>query len=344
MMEDDPTGIVVRPAKVGLTEIAQRAGVSEATVSRVLNRRYGVAASTRDAVAAAMRELGLERELDGELVLLLTPNLSNPIFAEMCEQIENQLTPHGLKCVICPVYPGTVQERGYVEALVEAGVVAVVFLSTINTLRHADQSARQLLEGRGIPYVSINGGFAADSAPTISTDDWRAAEIAVTHLHSLGHRRIGLAAGPAGNTPADRRVEGFVTAMERLGANDPEALIVRGHYSIEGGRHAADELLSLEATGIVAGSDEMALGAITAAHRRGLAVPEDVSVVGYDDSSLLEYTDPPLTTVRQPIDRIAAQTARVIVSMVAGRPVAAGEMLIDPSIRLRASTAAAVVS
>ncbi|MFT4284286.1 MAG: LacI family DNA-binding transcriptional regulator [Protaetiibacter sp.] len=324
-----------------LAEIAEIAEVSEATVSRVLNRKYGVSAATRQAVEDALRKVGYERPMANELVVLLTPNLANPIFARQAERIENVLSPYGLKTIICPVYPGTVQERDYVTALMDSGVAAIVFLSSSNTIRNADHRVVQLVASRGIPYLSINGGFPESDAPVVSTDDWRAAEIAVAHLHDLGHRRIGLLAGPVGNIPADRRVEGFVDALEARGIEGPEDLVVRNHFNIEGGQQAAATLLALGATALVASSDEMALGAYRAIERAGLAVPGDVSVIGYDDSPLLDYTSPPLTSVRQPVERIAEHVGRLVTSLIAKREVADQEILVEPEIRLRGSTAPA---
>lgn len=323
---------------VRLAEVAAIAGVSEATVSRVLNRKYGVSAQTREQVERALAQIGYERPVKGEIVLILVPGLATPVFAAMCNAIESELTPHGLRAYICPIVPGSAQERDYIETILDAGLAAAVFLSASNTVRNADPVARQLLEGRGVPYVSVNGGFAEGSMPVVSTDDWRAAELAVAHLYDLGHRRIGMCAGPTGNTPADRRVEGFIDAMDALGLTDAEDLVVRHHYSVDGGRNAADELLPLGVTAIVASSDDMALGAIRAATRRGLHVPKDLSVIGYDDSYLLDFTAPPLTTVRQPVESIAENCVRTIVTMIQNRSVQSTETFIDPVLRLREST------
>lgn len=327
---------------VGLAEIAKKAGVSEATVSRVANRKYGVAASTRDVVEAAMRELGYARRVQGEIVLILVPDLTTPIFAILGNAIESELAPNGLRTVLCPVRPGSVQERDYVLSLADSGVAGVVFLSSGNTMRRGDQSAREMLQSRGIPFVSINGGFEGVQAPVYSTDDWRAAEIATRHLYDLGHRRIGMCAGPVGNTPADRRVEGFVQAMDNLALPGSEDLIIRQHYSAEGGRRAAEELISSGVTAIVAASDTMALGAVQAAQRQGLKVPDDLSVIGYDDAPVLDFTGPPLTTVRQPVERLAEYAGRAVVAMMANRAIDTDEMFFDPELRLRASTGPAI--
>lgn len=322
-----------------LSEVAALAGVSEATVSRVLNRKYGVSARTREQVEDALRQIGYERNLKGEIVLVLVPGLRTPFFGEMCNAIEAELSPHGLRAVIGPVLPGSVYERDYVEAFVDTGIAAAVFLSSSNTLVNADDSARALLESRGVPYVCVNGGFEAGESPVFSTDDWRAAELAVDHLYGLGHRRIGMCAGPVGNIPADRRVEGFLNAMEARGIENADDFVLRHHFTVDGGRHAADALLDMDVTGIVASSDEMALGAIRAVKRRGLRVPEDVSVMGYNDSYILEFTDPPLTSVSQPVEHLAQAVTRTLASIVKNRPVGSEEVFMEPTLRVRQSTA-----
>ena len=325
--------------KVGLTEVAARARVSEATVSRVINRRPGVAGRTRDAVERAIAELGYAPSNRGQLVAMITPWLSNPFFAEVAELVEAALAPHGLKGVICPSLPGGIQERDFVSALVDHGIVAAVFLSASNTLDDTDTEAYRILAARRIPFVGVNGGFAGYDAPVFSSDDLLAAEMAVDHLYGLGHRWIGMAAGPPGNRPADRRVRGFVAALERRGGTDAGLRVVRQVYTVEGGQSAAATLIADGATAIVAASDYMALGAIRAARRAGLSVPGDVSVVGYDGSMITEFVDPPLTTVRQPIDRLAKGVAHAVVALANHREVPTGELLFSPELVVRSSTA-----
>lgn len=325
--------------KVGITDVAAHAQVSEATVSRVINRRQGVSRKTREAVERAMAELGYERQTQGQLVAVVTEFVSNPFFADVAERIESALAPHGLKTVLCPVFAGGVQELDYLTSLVDKGVAAVVFLSSSNTVEGADTDGYELLRQRRVPYVGINGEFADGvPAPVFSTDDALAAELAVDHLHRLGHRRIGMASGPSGNRPADRRVRGFVEAMARRGLDDAERWVVRQSYSVEGGQAAATALVGLGATAIVAASDFMALGAVRGIRRQGLSVPGDVSVVGYDGSSVTEFTDPALTTVRQPADRLALEVGRSVLALVGNREVPTGELLFDPELVIRAST------
>ncbi|MFF9144912.1 LacI family DNA-binding transcriptional regulator [Streptomyces sp. NPDC014861] len=327
------------PRRVGLSEIAARAGVSEATVSRVVNRRQGVARRTRAVVEKAAAELGYARQVHGRLVAVVTEHVTNPFFAELAERIEAALAPHGLRTLVCPAFAGGVQERDYVEAMADKGVVAVVFLSVSNTLAGAPARMYERLRLREIPYVGVNGVFADGVAvPVYSTDDLLAAELAVEHLYRLGHRSIGMVSGPEGNTPADRRVRGFLDAMARRGLGDAGRLVVRQSFGVEGGQAAAQTLFARRATAIVAASDFMALGAIRGLRRLGCSVPGDVSVIGYDGSAITEFVEPPLTTVRQPSDRLALEVTRTVLALVARREVPVGELLFDPELVVRATT------
>lgn len=308
-------------------------------MSRVLNRRSGVAAATREAVERAMRDIGVSRPISGQLIAIVTPNLSTPFFAHLAERIEAELAPYGLRTLITAVRSGTVHEWDYVNVLVNAGVSAVIFLAAGNTLRYTEKSPAELLTSRGVPFVTINGGFQGIESPVFSTDETVAARLAITHLHGLGHRRIGLASGPAGNIPSERRIDGYLQAMDDLGLGRAEDLIVRHSYSLEGGQHAAKELLALGCTGIVAASDQMAFGVYLEARRAGLTIPGNVSLVGYDDDELLDVVSPPLTTIRTPAARLAQESAQSVLALISGESVPIREMRLTPELHLRESTA-----
>ncbi|GAA4564258.1 LacI family DNA-binding transcriptional regulator [Planotetraspora kaengkrachanensis] len=327
-------------AKVGISDVAARAGVSEATVSRVLNRRGVVAAGTRRVVEDAIRELGYDRGGQSQLVIVLTPGLAQPFFGRLCELIESALAPQGFKAVVCSTTVGGFQEIDFITSTMDLGIAGAVFASASNTLIGADPAPYRLLQERQIPFVSMNGAIEGVPAPSFSTNDKVAAALAVDHLWNLGHREIGMIVGPVGNRPSERRLDGFVESMNARGVEDPQRLVAHQVYTVEGGMSAAETLLDQGATAIVAASDYMALGAIRTAVRRGLSVPGDVSIVGYDDSQIMGFVDPPLTTVRQPIERIAQAISSTMVHLVNRRPVPAGELMFDPELIIRGSTAA----
>ncbi|MEV0188487.1 LacI family DNA-binding transcriptional regulator [Kitasatospora purpeofusca] len=332
---------------VRLADIAAQAGVSEATVSRVLNGKAIVAAATRQAVLAALDVLGYERPVrlrrrSAGLIGLITPELSNPIFPALSQVIEQVLSRHGFTPVLCTQTPGGSTEDELVEMLVDRGVSGIVFVSGLHADTTADHGRYGRLARRGVPFVLINGYSERIDAPFISPDDRAAMWMAVQHLVDLGHERIGLAIGQKRFVPAVRKIEGFVAAVHSLtGVREEEAAGLVHHtlFSVEGGHAAAGVLLDKGCTAIACGSDLMALGAIRAVRQRGLTVPRDVSVVGFDDSPLIAFTEPPLTTVRQPVEAMATAAVEALLEEVAGGQAQRGEFVFQPELVVRGSTA-----
>jgi LacI family transcriptional regulator, repressor for deo operon, udp, cdd, tsx, nupC, and nupG len=333
-----------------LSDIAQQAQVSEATVSRVLNDKPGVSADTRQAVLTALDVLGYERparlrKRSAGLVGLVVPELDNPIFPAFAQVVESALAQQGYTPVLCTQTPGGVTEDEYVEMLLDRQVSGIIFVSGLHADTTADPERYRKLVARPLPVVLVNGYVPGVDAPFISCDDRAAGEMGVGHLVALGHRRIGLISGPERFVPVQRKLAGYRAAMGSLLAAtdaDLDELASLSLFGVEGGHAAAARLLDRGATGIVCGSDLMALGAIRAARQRGLAVPGDVSVVGYDDSPLIAFTDPPLTTLRQPVQAMAVAAVRALVDEIHGHGAPHSEYVFRPELVVRNSTAAAV--
>ncbi|GGP43223.1 LacI family DNA-binding transcriptional regulator [Saccharothrix coeruleofusca] len=323
-----------------LSDIAAQAGVSEATVSRVVNGKPGVSAATRQAVVAAMDVLGYERppklrQRSQGLIGLIIPELSNPIFPVFAQVIEQVLTRDGYTPVLCTQTPGGSSEDQLTEMLVDRGVNGIVFVAGLHADTTADMDRYVKLAGRGVPFVMVNGYTDRVSAPFVSVDVRAAVRLAVTHLVELGHERIGLALGPRRYVPTQRMVEGL--ALVRPQAAD---LVEHSLFSVEGGQAAAAKLLDRGCTAIVCGSDLMAFGAIRAARQRGLHVPRDVSVVGFDDSPLIVFADPPLTTLRQPVDAMGQAAVHALLEEIGGTPAPHAEFVFQPELVVRGSTGA----
>ncbi|WP_049574914.1 LacI family DNA-binding transcriptional regulator [Streptomyces sp. SBT349] len=334
-----------------LADIAAQAGVSEATVSRVLNGKPGVAAATRESVLMALDLLGYERpprlvKRSAGLVGLITPELENPIFPAFAQVICQALTRQGYTPVLATQTPGGSTEDELTTMLVERGVSGIIFISGLHADTSADMERYERLRGFGVPFVLINGFSPKVRAPFVSPDDRAAMRLAVTHLVSLGHRRIGLALGPARFVPVQRKIEGFLRGMEEelgLPEKDARRLVEHSLYTLEGGQAATTELLARDCTAVVCASDMMALGAIRAARQRGLAVPEHCSVIGFDDSPLIAFTDPPLTTIRQPVPAMGQAAVRALLEEVGGTPAPHSEFIFLPELVVRGSTATAPV-
>ncbi|GIF17327.1 alanine racemase [Actinoplanes tereljensis] len=328
-----------------MADIARQAQVSEATVSRVINDRPGVSHETRMAVLTALDVLGYERperlrKRSAGLVGLVVPELENPIFPAFAQVIESTLAQQGFTPVLCTQSPGGVTEDEYVEMLLDRQVSGIVFVSSLSADTAADPSRYQRLLERPLPIVLVNGYAETIDAPFVSCDDRLAGDLAVSHLVALGHRRIGMISGPNRFINTQRKLAGYRTAMEReLGVIDPEVSLTL--FGVEGGEVAADRLLAQGVTGLICGSDLMALGAIRAARRRGLHVPKDVSVIGFDDSPLIAFTDPPLTTLRQPVASMAVAACRSLIDEINGHGAPRSEYLFRPELVVRESTAIA---
>jgi DNA-binding LacI/PurR family transcriptional regulator len=327
-----------------LADIARHAGVSEATVSRVLNGRPGVAERTRQSVLTSLDVLGYDRpsrlrRKSAGLVGLLIPELTNPIFPAFAQVIETALVRHGFTPVLCTHTPGGVHEDDYVQMLLDRGVAGIIYVSGQHADTTTDPRRYVQLRNRGLPIVLINGFMPGIDAPFVSNDDEASVELALSHLIHLGHSRIGLALGPPRYVPTQRKIAGFRRYMSMyLGEDDVDDLIATEMYTVEGGQAAASRLLEHGCTALVCGSDLMALGAIRGIRATGMRVPDDLSVIGYDDSTLIAFTDPPLTTVRQRVLNMGETAVQALVDEIAGRPASRTEYMFRPELVVRGST------
>ncbi len=326
-----------------LAEVARHVGVSEATVSRVLNQRPGVSDATRDAVLTALDVLGYERptQLRGErarLVGLVLPELQNPIFPAFADVIGGALAQHGFTPVLCTRTVGGFTEAAYVDLLFDQQVSGVVFAGGLYAQADAPHGHYAKLAERNLPVVFINAAADWLQFPRVSCDDAMAAEQAVDHLVALGHRNIGMLVGPSDHVPSNRKVDGARAAAARHGLTIDDERIGRTMFSAEGGQAASNELLGTGVSAIVCASDPLALGAVRAVRRSGRTVPGDVSIVGFDDSAFMKHTDPPMTTVRQPIESMGRAAVERLVSQLDGRRDGPTELLFAPELVVRAST------
>jgi DNA-binding LacI/PurR family transcriptional regulator len=294
-------------------------------------------------VLTALDVLGYERptQLRGErarLVGLVLPELQNPIFPAFAEVIGGALAQQGLTPVLCTQTKGGVSEADYVEFLLQQQVSGVVFAGGLFAEADAPHDHYRLLADRKIPVVLVNASIEGLDFPCVSCDDAVAVEQAWRHLASLGHERIGLVLGPGDHVPSRRKLAAARAVAGRAGAPLPEEYVERSMFSLEGGQAATARLLERGVTGIICASDPLALGAVRAARRRGLGVPGDVSVLGFDDSAFMNCTEPPLTTVRQPIESMGRATVELLCAQIQGGEVPPGELLYEPELVVRGST------
>lgn len=323
------------PTRTRMADLAVHAGVSTATVSRVLSGKTGVSEATRRAVLASMEALGYERDrvsANGNCVAIVLPELSNPSFAAFAEQLDAHLFAAGYSTILCAAAASGSKEIHHLETIQGLGVVGVVSVSGIPADTLASNAPYDRLAKAGVPTVFINGYASELPGAFFSTNDAAAVAASVSHLRDLGHQRIGLVVGQPRYIPALRKIDAF----RLLGFDDAD--IASTLFTGEGGQVAASRLLETAHTALVCGSDIMALGAIREARRRGLRVPEDVSIVGFDDTPLMAFTDPALTTVRQPVRVLSKAAVEALDGAIQGQPLEPTEMLFHPDLIIRSST------
>lgn len=315
-------------------------------MSRVLNSRDGVRAETRQVVLTALDVLGYERpsalrRRSEGLVGLIMPELINPIFPAFAQMIEPLLAQHGFTPVLCTQTPGGISEDEYVEMLQARGVAGIIFVACLHADTAADVKRYQVLRDRKLPIICVNGFREEIDAPSVSINDALAVHEAVRHLVLMGHADIGFATGPLRFIAARDKAAAFIEAThDALGwsKEQAESKIASTIFSVEGGRTAAVQLIESGVTAIVCSSDLMALGAFRAVRRLGGTVPGTVSVIGFDDSLMVAFTDPPLTTMRQPVAAMATAAVQMLIDEIGGYPAARHNYVFDPELIVRGST------
>ncbi len=293
-----------------LRDVATRAGVSVATASRVASGSAAVRPATRKRVEQAMRELLYvppgRLEPSGAIGLFV-PEFGNPVFAALAEVMEMHAARAGLATILCNTHGSAQRELDYVRMLLERRVEGMVFISAeITDVRGEHSHYAQLLE-RGARLVFVNGGSEELEVTSVGVDERAAGRIATEHLIRLGHTRVGFVAGSPYALPTREKSLGRRDALRAAGLSD--GLVAHAEFSVPGGRAALQELVGRpegeRPTGVICSSDLMAIGAVQEATALGLRVPDDLSIVGFDGIDAASWTQPPLTTVEQPIEEIA---------------------------------------
>ncbi|GAB6172605.1 ribose operon transcriptional repressor RbsR [Paradesulfitobacterium aromaticivorans] len=303
-----------------IRDVARLAGVSVATVSRVINKKDCVNPETAGQVLKAIEQLqyepnavarGLAGKKTGTIALIL-PDISNPFFPALARAVEDVAHKKGLTVILGNSDGLGLKESSYIKVLKKKYVDGIIFAS--NTIRQEDI---EFLRKDGIPMVLLDRGLNTATCPVIRSKNREGAKLAVQHLMEQGCRRIAHIYGPQKFITAQERLLGYEDVVGGLDGYSP-SLMVPGHFDIESGRNAVEQLLarSPDIDGIFVGNDLMAVGALKALHERGIRVPEQVKVCGYDGIGLTEITEPELTTVAQPIYEMGALAARILLNEI----------------------------
>ncbi len=302
-----------------IKDVSDMAGVSMKTVSRVLNNEKYVSEKTRLRVERAMAELNFQPSVAARIlagkrsyqIALIYDNHSPHYIHQIQTGVWARCLEEGVRLLAQPTDVGSTLLAREIGGLIDQTQVDGVILSSPVTDAAA---ALEELERRGVPYVRISPGTEHERSSSVSMDDVQAADDMTSHLIALGHRRIGFVIGHSNHTASDLRLFGYRRALDRAGLAYEPKYVRPGAFDFASGEAAADVMLDLPQppTAIFASNDDMAAGVLTVAHRRGLAVPGDLSVAGFDDTALASQLWPPLTTVRQPTRDLAFAAAGLL--------------------------------
>jgi LacI family transcriptional regulator len=333
------------PSRATIRDIASAAGFSIATVSRVLNGRPDVSADTREAVLRVVRDQGFTtnrsaRALSGGrtgLVGVTLPIVHVEYFSRILWGASEALYEHDMRTVLCPTMHEHEREATLLERLMHGTTDGALLLLTKES--NAELKA---LRRQGYPFVVLDPRRPLDEGiPAVSAAHGAGAKAATDHLLSLGHKRIGAITGAHGWVASIDRLNGFQAALAGAGALPAPELIAKGNFTSESGYAAALTLLDLPEppTAIFAFNDEMAVGALQAAHERGVHVPDELSIVGFDDLEKTQIVTPALTTVRQPLAEMGRMGVSLLTRLLERKRVEALRVELETKLVVRDSTA-----
>ncbi|AER30720.1 LacI family repressor for deo operon, udp, cdd, tsx, nupC, and nupG [Pantoea sp. PA1] len=330
-------------AAATMKDVAEKAGVSTATVSRALMNPEKVSSATRQKVEQAVADVGYAaqsmsrhaRRNDTQTLLLIVPNICDPFFSEIIRGVEVAASKAGYLVLIGDCAHQKPQEWTFLNLMLTRQIDGIVLLGAQLPFDVSPE------EQRNLPPMVMAIEFSPEmSLPTVNIDNLTASFVAVNHLLQLGHKRIACLTGPEDVALCQYRLQGYVQALRRSGISVDPTYIVRGDFTFESGVDAINQLLALPQPprALFCHSDIMAIGAISQAKRLGLRIPEDLSVVGFDDIELSRYCEPPLTTVKQPCFEIGCEAVRLLLNELQGNSIHNGSTLLDAELVVRGST------
>jgi LacI family transcriptional regulator len=330
------------PRRTTIKDVAAAAGVSVATVSRVLNGRETVDSDMAERVLDAVSRLGYRpsgvarslRSQQTRVVGLIISDIRNPFFTDAVRGIEDRVGADGFSLVLCNSDEDLAKEAGYLDLVVEERMAGAI-VSPAST----EDTRLGALTARGIPVVVIDREAAREAVDSVLVDNVRGGELATSHLVENGYERIACITGPPRTSTGNDRLEGWRRALAAAGRETPDELVARADFKEEGGHAAAAALLASPAPpdAFFVANNLMTVGVLAAVAEAGLDVPVDVGVVGFDDMSWARLLRPPLTTVAQPTYELGRVAAELLTRRVAGRDDPPQRVVLEPTLKIRES-------
>lgn len=326
---------------VNIKEVAKRANTSIATVSRVINNSSNVKEETRQKVLKAIKELNyqpLTRQSvvrENQFIGLVVPDVSNPFFGKMARGLADAAGKFGYSIILCNIDGICGGEDDYLLDLIENRVDGVIYASS-HRIREVIKRAKQ----KKVPLVMLDREIKYTDVNTVTIDNNYGAFLATEHLISLGHKKIAFIGGPKNFQISEQRRIGYEKALEKYGLSYDEELVYAGIFTMESGFKAMKRLLEDKKnfSALIAANDLMAIGAINCLSQHGISVPDDVSVVGFDDISIASTMEPKLTTVAYPIERISERSLELLMKQISNEDVSPEKITLFPKLAVRGST------
>jgi LacI family transcriptional regulator len=328
----------------GIRDVAREASVSVSTVSHVINGTRHVEPETAERVRRAITQLGYQpnsvarslRHGRTHTIGLLVPDNANPFFAEVARVVEDEGFKAGYSVILCNSDGSEVKEKAYIDVLLAKQVDGLLLIASSNELAGLDR-----ILNAAVPVVAVDREIHHAPITQILIDNWQGGYIAGAHLIDLGHREFVYITGPNETTPSAQRLQGFRQALAEAGLALSENRIVSGDFRFAGGQHAMEEVLrgGLPFTAVFAANDLMAMGAISTLHAARIHVPNEVSLIGFDDIPYAVTTLPPMTTVAQPVEAIGQTCVRTLIDHMRHPDRAPERIVLSPHLVVRESCA-----
>lgn len=330
--------------KITIADIARKAGVSRSTVSRVITNNPNVSTDTREKIQSIIdsykyKPNSLARGLAvGKInvIALIIGDIRNPFYSEMVWMIENILTENGYMVVLCDSGYTIEKEISYLQTVKQLGFSGVILASALES-----SELTSILKTMDCPVLLINRYIKSFECDSVILDNFQGGYTATRHLIELGHTKIGMLAGPVKSTSSLERLEGYKQALQNFQIEYRENFVVNGNLTIEDGyKYGVNLIKSIgdKPTAVFAGNDLMAIGIIQAYNEYGLNIPEELSIVGFDDISYSSINKIGLTTIRQPLQEMAHMVAKRILKKIQDGDSEDRKFIFTPQLIVRKTT------
>jgi len=333
---------------VSIKDVARIAGVSTATVSRAIATPDKVSIKSRQRVNKAIEQTGYVtntlarnfRRRRTNMVLVLIPDICNPFFAEVIKGIEHTAHKHDYHVLLGDTQYDPNSEKAYAQLIAQRQADGIITLGERIPFDH--KKGLSEVDPQWPPLAMACEYHESIPLPTVCIDNFQASFEAISHLTQLGHRHIAYINGPSHSPICEDRLKGYQQAMQAIHIKPQSEWIEEGNFSMASGEQAMKRLLKLDTppTAVFAANDEMAIGAMSAIKAQGLNIPKDISVIGFDDIDYAQYSDPPLTTIRQPTHLLGENVMQQMLSLLENNSVDEQHIVLEHKLIVRASTSA----